>query len=140
MNKYFEGTGMTAFFYVLVLMIGYFVDTRFVGGFEVSGIFIGALTVTIPYVLLGVFSSIILGERSSLKSVISLGLFVIIVERLAVYLIGFTYVLRDVGPREPVWSIGLLYFKPFYVSIGGGVSLLLYIFVASLHSRRERTV
>ncbi|SDO14102.1 hypothetical protein [Halobacillus aidingensis] len=138
MKKYLEGTGMTAFFYVLVLMVGYFVDTRFVGGFEVSGIFIGALTVTIPYILLGVFSSIILGERSSLKSVIRLGLFVIIVERLAVYLIGFTHFLRDVGPREPVWLIGLPYYTPVYIFFGGVVSLLLYIVVASLQRKNVK--
>ncbi|MYL49292.1 hypothetical protein GLV98_07335 [Halobacillus litoralis] len=140
MKKYLEGIGMAAFFYVLVLMFGYFMDSRFLGGTEVSSVFIGALTVIFPYVLLGVFSSVILGEKSSLKSVIRLGLFVIVMERLAVYLIGFTYVLRDVGPREPVWSIGLPYYTPFYIFIGGMISLLLYIMVASLPLRSERTV
>lgn len=142
MKKLLEGTGVTAFFYILVLIFGYFIDTRFLGEkMEVSGVFIGALTMTIPYILLGLFLSEMVKQRTAIYKTIGIGLIAVLIERISIYLIGFTYILRDVGPSEPIWSIGLPYFTTPYIFFGGLISLLLCVSVSLLSSnivKRER--
>lgn len=135
MRKYLEGIGITAFFYLVVLMLGYFVDTRFLGyKMVVSGAFIGSLVMIIPYVLLGIFSNIIFEKDNPIKNAFLIGFTAVVAERLAIYLIGFTFILRDIGPYEPTWSIGLPYFTPLYIYFGGFISLVLCTLTAWIRS------
>jgi hypothetical protein len=135
LRKYLEGIGPTAFVYLLVLMLGYFIDSRFLGyKMVVSGAFIGSLVMVIPYVLLGFFSNIIFENDNPIKNAFVIGLIAVVTERLAIYLIGFTFILRDVGPYEPTWAIGLPYFTPLYIYFGGFISLVLCILTAWISS------
>jgi hypothetical protein len=128
MNKFLEGIGITVFFYVIVLMFAYFVDNRFIGGkIEVSSVFLGSLVMIIPYALLGLFLGEMLEGDSSIKNAFAIGIFVVIVERLSIYLIGFTYIGRGAGPYEPIWAIGVPYFTPSYIVFGGLISLTLCV-------------
>jgi hypothetical protein len=134
MRKYLEAIGPTAMVYLLVLILGYFIDSRFLGyKMVVSGVFIGSLVMVIPYVLLGFFSNIIFENDNPIKNAFLIGLIAVFTERLAIYLIGFTFILRDVGPYEPTW-IGLPYFTPLYICFGGFISLVLCTLTAWISS------
>jgi small-conductance mechanosensitive channel len=135
MWKYLEGIGITTFFYLLVLMLGYFIDSRFLGyKMVVSAAFVGSLVMIIPYVFLGLFSNIIFENDNQIKIAFVIGLIAVVAERLAIYLIGFTFILRDVGPYEPTW-IGLPYFTPLYIYFGGFISLVLCTLPAWISSK-----
>jgi hypothetical protein len=100
----------------------------------VSGAFIGSLVMIIPYVLLGIFSNIIFEKDNPIKNAFLIGFTAVVAERLAIYLIGFTFILRDIGPYEPTWSIGLPYFTPLYIYFGGFISLVLCTLTAWIRS------
>ncbi|MBN9653437.1 hypothetical protein J0K78_04085 [Halobacillus sp. GSS1] len=135
MKKFLEGTGITAFFYILVLIFGYFIDTRFLGEkMEVSGVFIGSLTMTIPYIMLGLFYGEVFKQKIKINKAFAIGVLIVLTERLSIYLIGFTYILRDIGPYAPTWAIGLPYFTTPYIILGGLVSLILYVSVLMIRT------
>lgn len=124
-------------------MYNSFYNTPFDRYREVSGVFIGSFVIVIPYVLLGLFISVIRKNRS-LRTATLIGLFVVIGERLSLYLIGWNYVRTGIdgwnyesfySPIQFVWAEALRYFTPFYIFYGGILSLLLCVITAKFSQK-----
>lgn len=136
--KYLGSAAFTAFFYFISVFIGFFFynliyDIPFDHNRMISGLFVGSFVTVIPYVLLGMFISAIY-KNKPIKNSFFIGLFVLMGERLAIYFIGFNFVRTRVdgwivenllSPINFVWAEALPYFTPFYIGVGGIVSLLL---------------
>ncbi len=119
-------------------MIGFFFynliyDVPFDRNRIVSGLFVGSFVTIIPYVLLGMFISVIY-KNKPLQNSFLIGLFVMLGERLSLYLIGFNFVRTRMdgwtyenllSPINFVSAEALSYFTPFYISVGGIISLIL---------------
>lgn len=143
LRKYLESTGFTVLFYTISIMIGFFFynliyDVPFDKNRIVSGLFVGSFVTIIPYVLLGMFISVI-HKYKPIKNSFLIGLFVVLGERFSLYLIGFNFVRTRMdgwtyenllSPINFVWAEALPYFTPFYIGIGGIISLLLCIVTA----------
>lgn len=129
---------VTAMCYFISIMVGSFFyniifDIPFDRNRVISGIFIGSFVTIIPYVLLGIYISLIC-QNKPLKNSIFIGLFVILSERLSLFLIGFNFVSagtdgwtyeRLLSPINFVYAEALPYFTLFYIIVGGTISLLL---------------
>jgi hypothetical protein len=142
-RKYIESAFMAAIVYCISIMIGFILynsiyNLPFDRNREVSGGFIGSFVTVIPYVLLGLFISF-RHKNQTLQNATLIGLFVVIGERLSLYLIGWNYVRTGIdgwnyesfrSPIQFVWAEALPYFTLFYIFYGGILSLLLCVITA----------
>lgn len=135
MKRIIEGIFVTTIAYFLSLWIafawfGLLFSIPFDHDWDLSGTFIGAFMVTIPYVTYGLLARL---RAYSARLVLAVSLATVVCERAAIYLIGYYFSSNGYGSTIPLQFIrgeAAPYFTPLYIFAGGIFSVILCVAVA----------
>lgn len=144
MYRLFQGVGAITVLYFVTLAVAvrffsFVYGKRFDLDWDLSGWFIGALVMTIPYIAYGFLTTSLLGN--AVRHALNVSLITVIGERISIYLIGLYLSASHYGNREPLAFIrgeAAPYFTPFYILIGGVISVMLCVIAAWLGTVRRK--